>query len=153
MILPFLLVGCGASWDGTWLFSLVLDEAEQDRSGVRSDMMTSLTTLEDGRVVAQNDRFTLTGSVSDEEAAFAFESRYAVNDLECDYSWVTSLTLEGTLSYGVFEGRYVEKQATSSCEVEESERTQYLARGVRLDGDPDAHVLPASISPRDTGWR
>ncbi len=153
MILPLLLVGCGASWDGTWLFSLVLDEEEQERSGTRSDEMTSLTTLEDGRVLAQSDRFTLTGSVQDEAASFAFESSYAVSDRECNYHWTNSVTLEGTLSYGVFEGRYVEKQTTSSCEGEDSERTQYIAQGLRLDGDPSAHVLPAPDSSWDTGWR
>ncbi|MSQ00477.1 MAG: hypothetical protein EXR71_01125 [Myxococcales bacterium] len=147
MILLWLLAGCGVAWDGTWIMSLVVDE--DDRSGTRTDVMTSFSTLEDGTVLVQSDRFALSGLVQDEQASFAFESRYARTDGGCDQSWVTARTLAGTLSYGVFDGSYVESQTTSSCDTEEVERTPYVARGARLDGDPGTHLPPVS---GDTGW-
>ncbi len=151
MILPWLLVGCGGAADGTWLLSLVRDE--DDSYGNRIDLMTTLTTLQDGRVLAQNNWFSLAGVVEAEQATLDFESRYGTTEGDCEVRWVTSRILDGTLSYGVFEGTYVEKQTFSSCDEEEVQGTRYIARGARLDGDPGAHLPPASAARWDTGWR
>ncbi len=137
----WLLLGCGGSYDGSWLMSFVYKGEEGGGTGQREDLMVNIYTTASGKTVADFAGTLMTGAIEAGAIEVSLVESYAYKRGDCTYENEQILSLSGEFSgTAQVAGDLQLKYTGRDCGETETDVSGYTMTGLRLDADPASHV-------------